>query len=102
MKACWRICARVFGGLARHLLLCPTDAQLVTGIERSSFENLKKQEAQSGFKEKPEKAEQFFREGKAGQWREQLSRRQVRRIVQDHNIQMKRIGKLTDELKHLT
>ena len=64
---------RIFGGLARHLLLRPTDAQLVTAIERSSFENLKKQEAQSGFKEKPEKAERFFREGKAGRWREQLA-----------------------------
>jgi hypothetical protein len=93
---------RVFGGLARHLLLRPTDDQLRIAVERSSFENLKKQEVESGFREKPEKAEHFFREGKAGQWREQLSRRQVRRIVQDHHIQMKRFGYLTDELKYLT
>jgi len=92
---------RVFGGLARHLLLQPTEEQLRLAIERSSFENLQKQEAEKGFQEKPDKAERFFREGKAGQWRETLSRRQVRRIVQDHYIQMARFGYLTDELKHL-
>ena len=92
---------RTFGGLARHLLLRPTDAQLLTAIERSSFDNLRKQEEESGFKEKPEKAKRFFREGKAGQWHEGLTRRQVRRIVQDHHVQMKRFGYLTDELAHL-
>jgi hypothetical protein len=92
---------RVFGGLARHLLLRPTDDQLRLVIERSSFEVLKKQEEESGFREKPEKAERFFREGKSGQWQEQLTRRQVRRIVQDHHVQMARFGYLTDDLKHL-
>lgn len=92
---------RIFGGLARHLLLRPSDGQLRLAVERSSFEVLKKQEAESGFKEKPEKAERFFREGKAGQWHETLSRRQVRRIVQDHHVQMARFGYLTDELSRL-
>lgn len=91
----------IFGGLARHLLMNPTEAQLNLAIERSSFENLKKQEAEHGFKEKPEKAERFFREGKAGQWQEGLSRRQVRRIVHDHHVQMARFGYLTDELKRM-
>lgn len=90
-----------FGGLARHLLLKPTDDQLRLAIERSSFEVLRKQEEEVGFKEKPEKAERFFREGKSGQWQEGLTRRQVRRIVQTHHVQMKRFGYLTDELKHL-
>lgn len=92
---------RTFGGLARHLLLRPTEDQLHLAIERSSFENLKKQEAADGFREKPEKAERFFREGKSGQWREGLTRRQVRRIVQAHHVQMGRFGYLTDELRHL-
>jgi hypothetical protein len=92
---------RIFGGLARHLLLRPTDEQLRLAIERSSFDVLKKQEEESGFKEKPEKAERFFREGKSGQWQEGLTRRQVRRIVSDHHVQMERFGYLTDELKRL-
>lgn len=90
-----------FGRLARHLLLRPTDDQLRLAIERSSFEVLKKQEEEAGFKEKPEKAERFFREGKSGQWHEGLTRRQVRRIVFDHHVQMKRFGYLTDELARL-
>lgn len=91
----------IFGRLALHLLLHPTEKQLRMAIERSSFENLRKQEAEYGFKEKPEKANRFFREGKAGQWREGLTRRQVRRVVQDHHIQMARFGYLTDELARL-
>lgn len=89
---------RIFGGLARHLLLRATDHQLNLAIERSSFDVLKKQEEESGFKEKPEKSQRFFREGKSGQWHEKLTRRQVRRIVHDHHVQMKRFGYLTDEL----
>jgi hypothetical protein len=90
-----------FGGLARHLLLKPTEEQLRIAVERSSFDALQKQEAEKGFQEKPEKAERFFREGRAGQWRDILSRRQVRRIVHVHHIQMARFGYLTDDLKQL-
>src|SRR5262249_17206907 len=40
---------KIFGGLARHLLLDPTPAQLDQAIERSSFENLKNKEEETGF-----------------------------------------------------
>jgi hypothetical protein len=92
---------RIFGALARHLLLKPREDQLRLAIERSSFDKLKRQEAEQGFKEKPEKAEVFFRSGKSGEWREKLTRRQVREIVAAHYAQMDRFGYLTDELKHL-
>lgn len=90
-----------FGGLARHLLLRPKPDQLQEAVSRSAFDKLQKQESDSGFREKPEKAERFFREGKAGQWREQLNRRQIRRIVKTHHVQMARFGYLTDDLAHL-
>ncbi len=93
--------AKMFGGLARHLLLKPTPEQLQTAIDRSSFDTLRKQEDESGFREKPDNAERFFREGKAGQWREVLTRRQVRRIVKRHHVQMARFGYLTDDLKYI-
>jgi len=92
---------RAFGGLARHLLLRPTAEQLGKAIERASFKNLQEQEKKGGFREKPEKAEKFFREGKTGEWHEKLNRRQVRRIVQAHHVQMRRFGYITDELSHL-
>lgn len=83
---------KTFGALADHLLLGPTPAQVRQAIDQSSFDNLKSQEEKEGFKEKPEHAERFFREGRAGQWKEILTPKQVDRIVKDHCEQMKRFG----------
>lgn len=90
-----------FGGLARHLLLNPKPEQLQLAIDRSSFEELRAQEEKDGYREKPDSAEKFFRSGKAGEWKEKLTRRQVRRVVQAHHEQMKRFGYLTPDLVHM-
>jgi hypothetical protein len=90
-----------FGGLARHLLLPCAQAQLELAIERSSFEELKKQEDEDGYREKPDSAERFFRSGKSGEWRKTLTPKQVRKVVRDHHEQMRRFGYLTEELRHL-
>jgi Sulfotransferase domain len=86
--------ARIFGALACHLRLDPTPAQLALAIERASFANLRSQEEKEGFKEKSEKAERFFREGRAGQWKEALKPAQIERIVSNHGQQMARFGYL--------
>jgi hypothetical protein len=83
---------KTFGGLARHLLLNPRPEQLALSIERSSFANLRSQEEKEVFQEKSEKADRFFREGRAGQWKKVLSAKQIERIVSDHRIQMDRFG----------
>jgi hypothetical protein len=88
---------KAFGGLARHLLLDPNPTQLQQAIERSSFEKLQAQEQDQGFREKPKQAERFFREGRAGQWKEVLTPAQVDRIVKDHGEQMKRFSYLTND-----
>lgn len=85
-----------FGKLARHLLMVPTDAQLMEAIDLSSFERLKKQEAEEGFKERPKVSKQFFREGKTGQWRTVLTQSQVQRVIATHHVQMRRFGYLPD------
>lgn len=85
-----------FGTLARFLTLDPTPEQLAEAIDRSSFERLRKQEEEAGFREKPKNAERFFREGRAGQWREVLTSEQVDRIVADHGSQMERFGYLPE------
>lgn len=90
-----------FGSLCRHLLLRPTPEQLDLAIERSSFKELKKQEDEEGYKEKPDSADRFFRSGKSGEWRDKLTRRQIRTIVRAHHVQMKRFGYLTDDLARL-
>jgi hypothetical protein len=90
-----------FSRLAGHLLLQPTAEQLDEAIARSAFDRLKAQEDANGFREKPQHAKRFFREGRSGEWRERLSRRQVRRIVRAHAEQMDRFGYLTDDVRHL-
>jgi Sulfotransferase domain len=85
---------KIFGALARHLLFRPSDEQLAEAIDRSSFERLREQEEKDGFRERPEKAERFFREGRTGQWKDVLTPQQVRRIVDAHGEQMQRFGYL--------
>lgn len=86
-----------FGGLVDHLLIQARPRQIAKAIERSSFENLQQQEKKGGFRERSENASaSFFREGRAGQWKEVLTKAQIDRIVKDHGQQMKRFGYLTD------
>jgi hypothetical protein len=85
---------KTFGALARHLLFKPSDEQLADAIDRSSFERLREQEEKEGFRERPEKAQRFFREGRTEQWKEVLTPQQVQRIVDAHHEQMQRFGYL--------
>jgi hypothetical protein len=85
---------KTFGALARHLLLNPTAAELDLAIKRSSFESLRDQEGEEGFREKPAHAERFFREGRAEQWKDVLTPQQVDAIVGAHGEQMNRFGYL--------
>ncbi len=85
---------QTFSGLARHLLLNPSETELQKAIERSSFDRLRENEEKDGFKEKPEHAERFFREGRSEQWKELLTPQQVDAIVSAHGEQMERFGYL--------
>ncbi len=90
-----------FGALAAHLLLQPTAEQLNLAIQRSSFDEMKRQEDEEGYSEKPETAERFFRSGRSGEWRTALTEEQVRAIVSTHHVQMRRFGYLDEELARL-
>jgi hypothetical protein len=83
---------RVVTGLACHLQLAASSLQIAEAIDRSSFERLREQERAEGFREKPDPAGRFFREGRAGQWKDVLSAAQIDRIVGDHREQMVRFG----------
>jgi hypothetical protein len=85
---------KAFGALARHLLFAATPAQLADAIDRSSFDKLRAQEEKQGFRERSKLAERFFREGRAGQWKEILTPKQIDRLVKDHGEQMARFGYL--------
>ena len=87
---------KTFGNLAEFLYLRPTRKQLERAIENASFDKLRLQEEEHGFVERPEGAQRFFREGRAGQWRDVLSRKQVRAIVRVHHEQMARFDYLPE------
>jgi hypothetical protein len=89
---------KTFAGLVQHLLIDARRHQIAKAIEQSSFENLQQQEKEGGFLERPERASAaFFREGRAGQWKEVLTRAQIDRMVNDHGEQMQRFGYLPAE-----
>ncbi len=86
---------KTFGALAKHLRIHASRRQFAKAIERSSFARLQAQENERGFRERSARADgNFFREGRAGQWKEVLTPGQVERIVNDHGEQMRRFGYL--------
>ena len=58
--------------------------RLKRAIEFSDFSNLQHQEKETGFKEKPTKAEHFFRKGIIGSWKEEMTKKQTQQIIKDH------------------
>jgi len=68
--------------------------EILKALELSSFEELRRQEKEDGFKEKSPSSDMFFRKGEVGAWREELSEAQARRIIDHHRIVMQRFGYL--------
>lgn len=68
--------------------------EISRAISASSFEKLKGQEKESGFRERPHTASEFFRAGKTGSWRDSLTEHQVNLIIESHQEVMLRYGYL--------
>ena len=87
-----------FTAVARHLRQKPTPEQIAEAIELSTFKELRDAEIAAGdFRERSERADRFFREGRAGEWREKLTPAQV----QQHRGRSPRADdevRLSDEL----
>ncbi|MBF0410875.1 MAG: sulfotransferase domain-containing protein [Candidatus Riflebacteria bacterium] len=83
-----------FEKAVRFVGLSHTNYQIQKAIDFSSFEELQEQEEKSGFKERSTAAQKFFRKGKVGSWREELTKEQVERIINDHREVMQRFGYL--------
>ncbi len=83
---------KYFKQVSTFLGLKPKAERLERAIRNSSFKALKRQEETTGFKEKSEFAQSFFREGKTEQWREKLTDAQIKQIVSDHREQMERFN----------
>lgn len=85
---------RTFGGVVKYLAIGEDDERLAKAIDFSSFDQLRSQEARTGFVENSDKQDRFFRTGKAGVWREQLDPALADRIASDHQRIMRQFGYL--------
>lgn len=59
-------------------------------VKQATFSNMKKQEDERGFNEAGDKQEKFFNKGKQGTWKDILTDKQEKKIVEDHQEVMKR------------
>jgi hypothetical protein len=81
-----------FTEVVTHLRQPFTPEMIAEAVELSAFAKLAAAEQVVPFKETSERATRFFREGRAGAWREKLSPDQAERIVVTHREQMQRFG----------
>jgi hypothetical protein len=85
-----------FRGIVQFLGIDCPDERIENAVEMSSFSRLKKQEQESGFREKPPNAASFFRKGEMGDWRNHLSAAQRDRLIRDHGRVMREFGYLDE------
>lgn len=84
---------RTFGAVVAFLGLKPSRERVDSAISLCSFEILRAQEERHSFRERGASG-YFFREGKAGQWRNTLTPQQIEALVSVHREQMARFGYL--------
>lgn len=61
-----------------------TDEQIARAVEATSFEKLSSQEKEKGFQEKNARSAVFFRSGKSGNWKNELTEEQAKLIIDAH------------------
>ena len=83
-----------FSGVVAAIGINPDPVLIEKSVDFSSFAELKKQEEQTGFKERPDKASSFFRSGRVGEGYEMLPKDVIDRIRNDHRTIMERFGYL--------
>ena len=69
-----------------------SDEQIQVAIDLTTFEKLKQQEEEKGFRERANVDGIFFRKGKVDGWKEELTTEQVQIIKNTHGEVMNRLG----------
>lgn len=83
---------RAFSEVCAFLKMPKDEARLRQAIRHSSFKVLAGQERERGFVERARGADAFFRRGRAGSWREELTPAQVEAILGRHRPLMTELG----------
>jgi len=78
-----------FKNAVAFMKIVVSDEQITTAIAASNFNTLKQIETTKGFKERPKNTPSFFREGKTGNYKNELTDEQIQLIVAHHKIMMK-------------
>ncbi len=88
------------GALLAALGIAVDPARLARAVELSAFERLQAQEAEGGFREGPVRTAtgRFFRSGRSGGWREELSEDLRAIIERDHGAVMRQFGYVPEGL----
>lgn len=84
----------VFKTILQKIGLDYSDEAIKTAIDATSFEKLKKQEEEKGFREKNPNSPRFFNNGKSGTWQGKLTDEQIEKIITAHGDVMKKLGYL--------
>ncbi len=85
-----------FTAAAGFVGMTQDQAKIKRALEFSSLDELQRQERARGFRENYLKDRPFFRKGKVGGWREELTEAQAARIIRDHRDVMVRFGYVTE------
>ena len=86
---------QAFGSVVSFLGLPEEPARIERAVQFSSFDELRKQEEESGFEEaRPDGAARFFRQGIVGAGRETLTEEQAARLIEVHQEVMIELGYL--------
>jgi hypothetical protein len=80
-----------FAAAVNFLGITVSNAQLEKAIAASDFKQLQQKEQENGFVERTH-AESFFRKGKAGSWRDELTENQIGTILSHHRAVMDTYG----------
>jgi hypothetical protein len=84
-----------FGAMLRFAGLDCDPRRLDSAVRAAAFEALQQQEAERGFRERRQAATaRFFRQGRAGGWRQALPPELAQRLLQAHREALRRLGYL--------
>lgn len=84
-----------FGGILDFLKVPKERERLKRALRFSSFKVLAEQEKTDGFGERSAEADRFFRKGRAGAWRDELSEQNVDTLISHHREVMEEMGYLS-------
>ncbi len=79
---------KTFSKIVKHLNLKSSQELITQAIDRSKISKLQKMEDEQGFNEKLPNSERFFRKGKIGSWRDELTAEQAEKIINNHKEMM--------------